>query len=130
MQHLRGRLQVLILKELGESQEACAKRLPEKAGKSPGQLAARAGRDADRGVKKERIPRKAGPLATSTYYTISTMFVKVNLSIVVSTRWRSGGSAAFKPVRRPGSRDVQTFTFPDVPLCCRSLRILFLQFLF
>src|SRR5216684_7534643 len=83
MQHLRGRLQVLILKELGESQEACAKRLPEKAGKSPGQLAARAGRDADRGVKKERIPRKAGPLATSTYYTISTMFVKVNLSIVV-----------------------------------------------
>src|SRR5260370_41975873 len=130
MQHLRGRLQVLILKELGESQEVCVKCLLEKAGKSPGQLAARAGRNTDRGVKRERISHEGGPLATSTYYTISIISVKFNLSIVVSARWRSGGSAAFKPVRSPGSRDVQTFMFPHVPLCCRSLRILFLQFLF
>jgi len=58
----------------------------EKAGKTPGLLVAGGGRDTDKGVIKERIPREGGPLATSAYYTISTLFVKVNLSIVVSMR--------------------------------------------
>jgi hypothetical protein len=106
---------VLHLIELGEPQEACAKWLLEKAGKKSGQLVAGSGPDRDRGVRKERKRREVGPLATSTYYTISTLFVKVNLSIVVSTRWQSGGSATFMLVRNPGSRDVQTFMFLDVP---------------
>src|SRR5260370_41532459 len=115
MKDLRGRLQVLILKELGESQEACAKWLLEKAGKSPGQLAARAGRNTDRGGKRERISHEGGPLATSTYYTISIIFVKVNLSIVVSARWRSGGSADIKPVRVPGSEMSRPSCFQTSP---------------
>ena len=78
-----------------------------------GQLVARAGRDTDRCVGKERIPREGGPLATSAYYTTSIILVKVNLSIVVSMRWRSGGSATLKPVRNPGSRDVQTSASRD-----------------
>ena len=44
------------------------------------------GRGTDKGVRNERIRREDGPLGTSAYYTISTLFVKVNLSIVVSMR--------------------------------------------
>jgi hypothetical protein len=66
----------------------------EKAGKKSGQLVAGSGRDRDKGVRKERLPHEVGPFATSIYYTISTMFVKVNLSAVVSIRWRKDGSAA------------------------------------
>ena len=42
----------------------------------PGQLVAGGGRNADRGVKKEKIPREGGLLATSTYYKIWVIFVK------------------------------------------------------
>jgi hypothetical protein len=77
---------VLILKELGGCREACAKWLLEKAGKTSGKLVAGAGPNTDSIVKKERIPHEGGPLATAPYYTITTMVVKVNLSIVVSTR--------------------------------------------
>ena len=84
---------MLHLIELGESRQARAKRLLEKAGKKSGQLVTGGRRDRDRGVRKERKRREVGPLATSTYYTISTLFARVNLSIAVSMRWRSGGSA-------------------------------------
>lgn len=101
---------MLHLIELGEFQQAYAKWLLERAGKTPGQLSAGGGRDTDRGVKKEWIPREVGPVAPLAYYTISILFVKVNLSIVVSMRCQSGGSAVLKPVLNSGSRDVQTFT--------------------
>jgi len=87
----------------------------EKAGKTPGQLVTGGGWDRDMRVRKERKRREVGPLATSTHYTISTLFIKVNINIVVSMRWRSGASATLMPVRNPVSRDVQTFMFPDVP---------------
>ena len=84
---------MLHLIELGESQQAGAKWLLEKAGRKPGQLVAGGGRDTDSGRKK-RMRREGRPFATSTYYTISTIFVKVNISVVVSMRWRSDGSTA------------------------------------
>ena len=46
----------------------------------------RAGGSRDRGAKSERILHEAAWLVTLTYYTISTLFVKVNISIVVSMR--------------------------------------------
>jgi hypothetical protein len=49
-----------------------------------------AGRDTDRAVRKKRIPREGEQLAPLTYYTISILLVKVNLSIVVSMRCQSG----------------------------------------
>ena len=73
------------------------------------------GRETDEGVDKERITREGGTLATSAYYTISTIFVKGNISIVVSVRWQTDGSAALMPARNPGSRDVQTSTSRDPP---------------
>ena|SRR6266446_4912835 len=76
MQHLRRFLQVLILKELGELQEACAICLLEKAGKTPGQLVAGGGRNTNKGAKKEKIPREGGLPLTSTYYKIWVIFVK------------------------------------------------------
>ena len=85
----------------------------EKAGKKSEQLVAGHGRDTDRGVRKERKRREVGPLATPTHYTISILLVKVNLSIAVSMRWRSGGSATLMPVRNPGPRDVQTSASRD-----------------
>src|SRR5713226_4094022 len=87
--------------------------LLEKAWKPLGQIVLGGGRDTGRGVQRQRILREVGPVAPLTYYTISTIFVKVNLSILVSTRWRRGGSAALKPVRNPGSRDVQTSASRD-----------------
>ena len=41
------------------------------------------------------------------------MIVKVNLSIVVSMRWRSGGSATLMPVRNPVTQVVQTSASRD-----------------
>ena len=60
----------------------------------------------DRGVKKKRMRREDGPFATSTYYTISTLIVNVNLSVVVSRRWRSGGSAGGMARRKARSRSL------------------------
>ncbi len=71
---------MLHLIELGESYWAGAKWLLEKAGKKSEQPVAGGGRDTDRGVRKERERREVGPLATPTHYTISILFVKVNLS--------------------------------------------------
>src|SRR5260370_2699973 len=76
MEHLRRFLQVLILKELGERQEACAIWLLEKAGKTPGELVSGGGRNTNKGVKKEKIPREGGLPLTSTYYKIWVIFVK------------------------------------------------------
>ena len=69
--------------ELGEFQSECASWLLEKAGKESGQLVAGGGWDRDRGVRKERKRGEDEPLATPTHYTISTLFVKVNINIVV-----------------------------------------------
>ena len=79
---------MLILKELLEYEEASATRLLEKAAQASG-LVAGGERDADGGVKKKGMRREDGPFATSTYYTISTISVKVNISIVVSMRWEA-----------------------------------------
>lgn len=68
------------------------------------------GRDTAWGVNRERIPQETGSLVTSTYYTISTIFVKVNISIVVSMRWQRGGSATSGQFGISGTEDVQSST--------------------
>ncbi len=62
-------------------------------------------------MEKKRISPENGPFVPFIYYTISTLFVKDNISSVVSMRWRKGGAAALKSVRNPGSRTVQRLHF-------------------
>ena len=109
----QGLLQVLILKELGESQGACAKCLPEKAWKTSGELVAGCGQGTDKGMKKKRIQRESEPLARFPYYILYIILLRANVNTVVSARSRSGGSAALKSVWNPGSRDVQTSVSRD-----------------
>ena len=75
---------MLILKELGESQGACAKCLPEKAWKTSGELVVGGGQGTDNGMKKKRIQRESEPLVILSYYTLYTILLKNNVHTVVS----------------------------------------------